>query len=568
MHELTWTISLPQRSQLYAPAALGLGTGLVESLASYLARVADSHAVSRADLLGYLVADSNAARVVKSHRVYNLLSVRGRELNGTQNVAATWSTLVAQQTLRTSIDQLTLLPWRRLVSIRTLLHRSQCWCPDCLDEWRQTGQTPYWPLLWSLRVVTVCPSHRRPLAQRCPGCGAAIPALTARAALGCCGKCQTWLGQPIGQGPVQAATDVSAAALQAATGMLQVLATHALYPAEAVTLDKLALLLEHCLQTTHSRPPALARQLGLSLTTLYRLLAREDLINMPTLLRLLAGCGVAIADFVQMPVAAIIAAGYLDHLISHLASQQPKTPAPLQRGQRASPDLLCAAQIGLQTALQEDDPPPLEVLARHLGLTAAKVLWRHWPQLCQQILEKRQSQRQPAVWGERLAAILDATEVPPSVVTIAAQLKTSAVTLRQYFPDEMARIQARRHIVRDVPELRRQVAAFLTAEPPVSFTEVVRRLDVKAHHLRQHCPDLQRDIVQRFAAYQHARAIERERQAAVAIHAAVVSLDAAGQFPTKAKVAELLGRIRRPTLERSEAEAFNQAMDELGLRPR
>jgi hypothetical protein len=346
------------------------------------------------------------------------------------------------------------------------------------------------------------------------------------------------------------------------------LATHVLHPAEAVTLDKLAALLEHCLQTTHSRPPALARQLGLQLPTLYRLLARQDLLNMPTLLRLLAGCGVAIADFVQMPGAAIIAAGYLDHLISHLASQQPKAPAPLRRGQRASPDLLRAAQISLQAALQEDDPPPLEVLARNLGLTATKVLWGHWPQLCQQILEKRKSQRQPAMWGERLAAILDASEVPPSVVTIAAQLKTSPVTLRQHFPEEMARIRTRRRMVQDVPELRRQVATFLTIEPPVSFAEVERRLGVRAHHLRQHCPDLQRAIVQRFTAYQHAQAVERERQAAAAIHAAVVSLNAEGQFPTKAKVAELLGRTRRPILDRSEAEAFNKAMDEFGLQPR
>jgi hypothetical protein len=112
------------------------------------------------------------------------------------------------------------------------------------------------------------------------------------------------------------------------------------------------------------------------------------------------------------------------------------------------------------------------------------------------------------------------------------------------------------------------VEAFLTVDPPLSLRAVSRRIGVKLHHVRQHCPDLQQALVQRFATYQHSRTLEREQRAVAAIRQAVTQLNASGQCPTKSKVATLLGRTRRLILSKSESMAFSQMMHELGLQPR
>jgi hypothetical protein len=258
--------------------------------------------------------------------------------------------------------------------------------------------------------------------------------------------------------------------------------------------------------------------------------------------------------------------GYLDDFISRLPHKRESASlSRLKPGQRVSPDLLVEVQMALEMALAEDDPPGLPSLARCIGLGTVKVLWSHYPHLCQAIIEKRRSRFNLEVARQKLTEIVNSAATPPPLVTIASQLKTSPVTLCRYFPDETAAIKARRRTIQDVAALRRSVEAFLGADPPLSLSEISCRLDVKTHHIRQHCPDLKQTIVQRFAIYQHACAVERERQSIAAVRHAVTRLSASGQFPTKSKVATMLGKTGRLILSKSESEAFSEMMNELGL---
>jgi len=50
------SIKIPARSQLYNLEAIGTGTGLVESLTSYITRLAAAHNLSPAVLLGRVLA--------------------------------------------------------------------------------------------------------------------------------------------------------------------------------------------------------------------------------------------------------------------------------------------------------------------------------------------------------------------------------------------------------------------------------------------------------------------------------------------------------------------------------
>jgi TniQ len=56
----SWSLSsqpVPPRSQLYSLQPVGVGTGMVESLTGYVARLAEAHSVSVGDLVGRLLSD-------------------------------------------------------------------------------------------------------------------------------------------------------------------------------------------------------------------------------------------------------------------------------------------------------------------------------------------------------------------------------------------------------------------------------------------------------------------------------------------------------------------------------
>ena len=40
-----------------------------------------------------------------------------------------------------------------------IFRTTEAWCPACLEQWRAEGVPIYSPLLWSVRVVVVCPVH-------------------------------------------------------------------------------------------------------------------------------------------------------------------------------------------------------------------------------------------------------------------------------------------------------------------------------------------------------------------------------------------------------------------------
>jgi hypothetical protein len=344
------------------------------------------------------------------------------------------------------------------------------------------------------------------------------------------------------------------------------LAASSLHP-ESSPLEKLAVLLEYVMKAGHCHPPILAKQFNLKLPMVYRVLARESLVNVVVLLSILTTIGLPIKDFVQQSVVDIATSGCLNPFISSLRSTMPTVLPQLKSGQRASSERLAEVGAVLTTASAEDAPPTLKALAQRLGVNI-KILKRHFPQLCQTILAKRQAHRHLDIQRARLAEILDSPHTPPALTSIALQLKTSLVTLHKYFPNEVAFIQARRRIISDVLVFRRTVETFLEVEPPISLAEVSRRLGVKLHHIRQHCPDLQKAIVQRFVNYKHRCSMERAQRQTAAVREAVIRLNTQGEYPSKMRVAEMVGKTQWLMLNKNEYRAFIAVMRDLGLSPR
>lgn len=194
-------VALPARSMLYALEPIGVGTPFVESLTSYIARLADAHCVFPGILMeklliplmpGYLSAR-------KLHPLYRSDGNKSNLLNATGPRASHAVQALETMTLRTDVRHLTLLALGEIVYIRGLIRLTKAWCPVCYHEWRLSGRAVYDPLLWALQEISICVRHQQSLQTHCPyqDCQRAQPALAWRSQPGYCTSCQRWLGKSL-----------------------------------------------------------------------------------------------------------------------------------------------------------------------------------------------------------------------------------------------------------------------------------------------------------------------------------------------------------------------------------
>ena len=198
----TWDLTLPARpprSRLYALEPLGMGTPHMESLTSYVSRLAEAHSVSLRtlviqELLPLLERDYLSDP--SSNSLDSFWIEAARAINGTGALARDWAQALRRLTLRTDLQSLTLLPWAAVLTQQRLLRITRAWCPNCFMEWQAAGQPIYEPLLWNVSAVSVCLRHQQPLVGRCPhrDCQATLPMLASHVRPGYCSKCSRWLG--------------------------------------------------------------------------------------------------------------------------------------------------------------------------------------------------------------------------------------------------------------------------------------------------------------------------------------------------------------------------------------
>ena len=193
------TLDIPPRSRLYGVEPRSMGTVWSECLTSYINRLGWQHGVSPRTLsvqeIGPLLVDAEWWRYPSPRLMSGFCTTNAMSINGSGNLAATWSALLEQVTLRTDLHLLTAPWWIGDLPVARNLRSSPAWCPACYAEWKQQGLPLYQPLLWMLRVVTVCPTHNWRLVERCPFCqGKQSVIVSHKAQSGECTKCTAWLG--------------------------------------------------------------------------------------------------------------------------------------------------------------------------------------------------------------------------------------------------------------------------------------------------------------------------------------------------------------------------------------
>src|SRR6266704_2196466 len=121
-----WDISIPDilpRSQLYNLAPLGLNSSLVESLTSYICRLAYEHHLEVGTLIQYNIAPILGKRYIaddNSRSISSFLRYAG-PINGNGIMASDWVGALGALTLRPDLAFLTLLVGTGALSQRDLL---------------------------------------------------------------------------------------------------------------------------------------------------------------------------------------------------------------------------------------------------------------------------------------------------------------------------------------------------------------------------------------------------------------------------------------------------------------
>lgn len=195
----TWDIpDVPMRSHVYALEPRAVGTIWGESLMSYINRLGWVHLVPPRTFVAHeIVPHLGNAETFRSSPT--LLSALGRKgamfINGTGDTAQEWARILERLTTRTDLRHLTLHQWVGDISVREMFRATPAWCPICYTEWRHQGLAIYQPLIWMLKLITLCPRHKRRLEERCPRCHKVQSVITAnKAQPGECTQCAAWLG--------------------------------------------------------------------------------------------------------------------------------------------------------------------------------------------------------------------------------------------------------------------------------------------------------------------------------------------------------------------------------------
>ena len=188
---------IPTRSRLYHLEPIGIGTPYVESLTSYIARLAEAHCLTPKLLLEREINSSN----IQSSKRDNLFGIRqySGEINGRGETASKLVNLLEKVTFKENLRILTLLSWSEIFPRKKLIKTTRSWCAFCYQDFIAQNQPVYEPLIWSVNMIATCSRHKTSLESRCHYCNKELPPLSSSSRVGFCSKRGKWLGKVINE---------------------------------------------------------------------------------------------------------------------------------------------------------------------------------------------------------------------------------------------------------------------------------------------------------------------------------------------------------------------------------
>ena len=603
----SWNLARPQvprRSLLCPLEPIGIGTPFVESLTSYISRLAAVHAVIVSDLVGYLLADC----VPPDQPIISARDRRGRigsgfksgthAINGLAEDARRWIIAVETATDRRDLRLLTLTPLKQVFCKQSLFRNTQAWCPECFQDWRRTGKPVYLPLSWHLRMVTICLKHRQPLDTVCPHCGESFGPLFAKSRPGCCSRCWRWLAEApprraeVYRGPdddqmwmANSIGDVLGAMPQLEQNHLRDILTKNICTVVGNVSDGNQTVFADLTGSrgnavcvwlagrTLPRPDRLFRICRRLNILVSEMLRRSPTLEVPKEItdagavarrrgvwredpeRLKAALKEALTED-PPPSLHDVALRYhyrtctpLRRLDAECCKQittryrmhrRPWRSAWAIRDRECTPVMI---EEILRASIVRDKPIPVSQIAAELGYESANRLREHFPELCREIAVKQSQNRATQREEVRIALVKATLEEPPSTAeALAAKLGCNRGTLYLYFPDLYRQfLEARRAwAARQREGIRANVEAVAAEMAGASMPEICRTAGIGLQFLMKRFPDLYRQIVSRYLERCDNTRKQKRETLRQDVRRAVAELSARGLRPTFTRVAPLL----------------------------
>lgn len=183
-------------SVLYNLQPMYQDTCYVESLTSYISRLAEAHCLTS----GILISKICTPHLNKKYLLqiakkggdgfYN--STNG--INGIGSMARNFSEMMNSLTGRKDLSSLTFLKCSKILPTRGLMKQKKEWCPECYTDSLINNYPIYDQLIWFLQEVKCCTKHRVSLMDTCPSCNMRMKVFSRSSRPGFCQHCSSWLG--------------------------------------------------------------------------------------------------------------------------------------------------------------------------------------------------------------------------------------------------------------------------------------------------------------------------------------------------------------------------------------
>ncbi len=173
---------------LYQINPIGVGTPHIESLSSYIKRLAMAHSVSPTILSCEILHNKNFMAI------YNPASKFSSQL---AYLLESMTGIVDTKKLYLHLeDRCSYIRYWIPSIIRTkdLFRKHLAWCPLCFEENITSQHNVYEQMFWRFSSAKVCSKHQIRLVEECPYCKSRVSIFSGNSVVGYCNKCSSWLG--------------------------------------------------------------------------------------------------------------------------------------------------------------------------------------------------------------------------------------------------------------------------------------------------------------------------------------------------------------------------------------
>ncbi|HGA0700397.1 TPA: TniQ family protein [Bacillus cereus] len=412
-------------SQLFCLQPLAIGTSYIESLTSYISRLAKEHNILTGTLINKILAPNmDKEYLIKSAKSGgNRLYDGAKSINGYCKNALDFSSVLEYLTLQKNLKNLTLINFSNVVSLRKLLKKNLSWCSSCISSWRAEGSPIYYPLSWHVSPMKICLIHNTYLSNICPHCSKYLPILHRSCINGYCVLCKGWLGK---HQHISGIADMNQDAFNSKN-------IEKLLALDTTNFKKVSQSLQKLIEEVSDGNVAeFARLMSIPKVTMWDWVKGERLPSLEGLLRICSQLEISIKKLLTNGTDMFdCAQGKPREKIL------PQSTITISKRRKINPELL---QKKLEGYIESDKIFSLSEISKRIGYDR-KLLYQHCPEQCKRIVEsyKRYCEEQSLERKEMVASRVQAAveglmrnNIYPSRRSVEKCLGKSAVLREKY----------------------------------------------------------------------------------------------------------------------------------------